>query len=55
MALITCSAYGELFEKKLKRIKANSPFGMQPRWNLQHLIVKSGEEVLQEEVNDSLH
>lgn len=43
------TGFGELWDKKTKRIKSSSPFGDQSRWRMQPLIVKSGEEVLQEE------
>jgi phosphatidylinositol 4-kinase len=43
------SAFGELWERKAKRIQKESPYGNLPGWRLQSLIVKYGEEVLQEE------
>jgi len=42
-------AFGELFGKKFQRMKHESPYGAIDRWRMQPLIVKSGEEVLQEE------
>eukprot|EP01119_Soliformovum_irregulare_P002276 TRINITY_DN12560_c0_g1_i1.p1 TRINITY_DN12560_c0_g1~~TRINITY_DN12560_c0_g1_i1.p1 ORF type:complete len:930 (+),score=250.34 TRINITY_DN12560_c0_g1_i1:145-2934(+) len=42
-------AYGELWDKQARRIKSESPFGNLPGWRMQPLILKSGEEILQEE------
>ena len=47
-------AFGELWEKKAKRIKTESPHGSTERWRMLPLIVKAGEEVLQEEVTESV-
>lgn len=41
--------FGEMWERKVKRIKAESPYGNNLRWRMMPLIVKAGEEVLQEE------
>jgi len=41
--------FGEMWERKVKRIKAESPYGNNVRWRMMPLIVKAGEEVLQEE------
>jgi len=43
------SAFGELWERKGKRIQKESPSGNVHGWHMQSLIVKYGEEVLQEE------
>lgn len=42
-------AFGEPVAKKMKRIASTSPYGNLPGWRIQPLIVKYGEEVLQEE------
>lgn len=41
--------FGELWEKKTKRIQQESPYGNIPNWRIQSLIVKYGDEALQEE------
>lgn len=45
----THAAFGEMWDKQARRIKSESPHGSTSQWRMQPLIVKSGEEVLQEE------
>jgi len=45
-------AFGELFSGKVKRIARTSPFSSLPGWHLQPIIVKYGDQVLQEEVRE---
>jgi len=42
-------AFGELLENKAIRIKKDSPFGALPHWRMLPLIVKFGDQMLQEE------
>ncbi|PRP78969.1 hypothetical protein PROFUN_13281 [Planoprotostelium fungivorum] len=43
-------AFGELWPRKVMRIKQSSEFGQYAKWRMQPLIVKNGDEVLQEEL-----
>eukprot|EP01117_Protostelium_nocturnum_P014395 TRINITY_DN5475_c2_g1_i1.p1 TRINITY_DN5475_c2_g1~~TRINITY_DN5475_c2_g1_i1.p1 ORF type:complete len:945 (+),score=308.01 TRINITY_DN5475_c2_g1_i1:168-3002(+) len=44
------AAFGELWNKKVNRIKQTSEYGSYDKWRMQPLIVKCGDEVLQEEL-----
>jgi len=46
---VLTSAFGELISHREKRIQKVSPFGSFENWRIQPLIVKYGDEVLQEE------
>eukprot|EP01114_Cavostelium_apophysatum_P015173 TRINITY_DN4081_c0_g1_i3.p1 TRINITY_DN4081_c0_g1~~TRINITY_DN4081_c0_g1_i3.p1 ORF type:complete len:746 (+),score=197.65 TRINITY_DN4081_c0_g1_i3:183-2420(+) len=43
-------AYPELWVAKEARLRATSPFGSDPRWRLQSVIVKSGDDLRQEQL-----
>jgi phosphatidylinositol 4-kinase len=44
------SPFGETLEAKASRLRAQSPFGWQERWNLYSMIVKHGDELRQEQL-----
>jgi phosphatidylinositol kinase/protein kinase (PI-3 family) len=44
------SAFHELWKDKETRLRKSSPFGSHPNWGIQAVIVKSGDDLRQEQL-----
>lgn len=44
------SVFGETLAQRKQRIRALSPFGSHPRWDMESIIVKAGDDLRQEEL-----
>lgn len=50
----TALAYPELWADKSERLRKLSPYGSHPRWKVQSVIVKSGDDLRQDQLASQL-